>query len=294
MRSKLGLGTVQFGTPYGVANTTGVPSVTEIAAIVSAAVEQGIGLLDTAPAYGESEARLGVCLLDEIPMRIVSKTPRLIDLHHRPSWFELFRTSLMQSLERLCQGSLYCLLIHNLAEIPTDEMTAVVSALKQIRSEGLTEKIGASIYDDAEVQSVAEWADVVQLPLNVFNQSHWSSGNMKYLRERGVEIHVRSVLLQGLVVLPPSQLNACFFPVQDALELFHSSCRNVGITPLAASMGFACHNPLVDHVIVGVERIEQLQPLIDASETDVSGIDFDAFDDALGALGDPRNWPVIQ
>lgn len=294
MRSKLGLGTVQFGTPYGIANTTGVPSVTDIAAIVSTAAEQGIVLLDTAPAYGESEVRLGACLLDESPMRIVSKTPRLIERSHRPSWSELFRTSLMQSLERLRQTSLYCLLVHNLAEIPTDEMAAVVSALKQIRSEGLTEKIGASIYDDGEVQPIAEWADVVQLPLNVFNQSHWSSGNMKILRERGVEIHVRSVLLQGLVTVPPSQLKSCFFPARDALELFHSTCRNAGITPLAASMAFACHNPLVDNVIVGVERIEQLQPLIDASETDVSGMDFDVFDDALGALGDPRNWPVIQ
>ena len=56
---KLALGTVQFGVPYGVANSTGQVPESEGSSILSYARTLGIDTLDTAIAYGESERRLG-------------------------------------------------------------------------------------------------------------------------------------------------------------------------------------------------------------------------------------------
>jgi aryl-alcohol dehydrogenase-like predicted oxidoreductase len=55
---KLGLGTVQFGLPYGVSNNNGQTPLDEAQRIVEFARSSGISLLDTAMAYGDSEARL--------------------------------------------------------------------------------------------------------------------------------------------------------------------------------------------------------------------------------------------
>src|SRR5690349_5229371 len=72
MLEKLGLGTVQFGQPYGISNTHGQVSPMEAAAILASASNAGIHLLDTAANYGEAETVLAK--LDTTAFRIISKT----------------------------------------------------------------------------------------------------------------------------------------------------------------------------------------------------------------------------
>ena len=57
--SRLMLGTVQFGMPYGVANRMGQPDYGDVLAMVAAAIEGGVNCFDTAAAYGSSEEVLG-------------------------------------------------------------------------------------------------------------------------------------------------------------------------------------------------------------------------------------------
>ena len=71
LANKLGLGTVQFGLPYGISNANGQTSAEEVKAILQAAAQHGISLLDTASAYGNAEAVLGKNDLRNF--RIVSK-----------------------------------------------------------------------------------------------------------------------------------------------------------------------------------------------------------------------------
>lgn len=69
---KLGLGTVQFGQAYGVSNTRGQVSQSEVRAILAGAAQAGIRVLDTAANYGEAEAVLAQ--QDIAPFRVVTKT----------------------------------------------------------------------------------------------------------------------------------------------------------------------------------------------------------------------------
>ena len=73
----LGLGTAQLGVAYGISNRSGRPSEAEASAILECALEQGIDTIDTAPAYGESEALLGRLLPAGADVRIVTKTEPL-------------------------------------------------------------------------------------------------------------------------------------------------------------------------------------------------------------------------
>lgn len=56
---KLALGGAQFGLAYGVANTSGQVALPEASRILQMAYKQGVRVIDTAIAYGESEKALG-------------------------------------------------------------------------------------------------------------------------------------------------------------------------------------------------------------------------------------------
>ena len=69
---RLGIGTVQFGQPYGISNRHGQVPPEEVRAILSRAARAGIGLLDTAANYGEAEQVLSQ--METGGFRMVSKT----------------------------------------------------------------------------------------------------------------------------------------------------------------------------------------------------------------------------
>ncbi|MDB4129586.1 aldo/keto reductase, partial [Flavobacteriaceae bacterium] len=58
-KSKLMLGTVQFGIDYGINNKDGVPSIKEVFEILDFAYNNGVRFLDTAEAYGDSQSVIG-------------------------------------------------------------------------------------------------------------------------------------------------------------------------------------------------------------------------------------------
>ena len=77
-----------------------------------------------------------------------------------------------------------------------------------LKSEGLVKRIGVSVYDAAEIDGVLEIfrPDVVQLPLNIFDQRLIQSGHIKALQSAGIEIHARSAFLQGILLSERSAL----------------------------------------------------------------------------------------
>ena len=75
LTERLALGTAQFGLAYGLNNQTGQPSATAVAEVLAAAQVAGLTLLDTAAAYGNSEARLGELVGENIAFDIITKLP---------------------------------------------------------------------------------------------------------------------------------------------------------------------------------------------------------------------------
>ena len=73
---KFGIGSVQFGIPYGISNTSGQSTTKEVSSIIGTAQQIGVHLIDTASLYGNSEEVLGECLPHDHKFNIVTKTPR--------------------------------------------------------------------------------------------------------------------------------------------------------------------------------------------------------------------------
>ena len=260
MSSRLALGTVQFGAPYGIANQIGQVSRSEAAAILDYAVTAGLDTLDTASAYGESEQRLGEIGVEQ--WQIITKLPAVpefcTDVH---AWVQ---SSVLGSLERLRTPKLYGLLLHCGQQLFGPHGNDLYRALVAIKDEGKVEKVGVSIYAPSELEAL--WPnhqfDLVQAPFNVMDRRLATSGWLAWLHEAGIEIHVRSVFLQGLLLMNPSSRPSTFNRWQPLWQEWDRWLSEQALSPLQACLGFVLAHPEIDRVVVGVDSLMQLKGII--------------------------------
>jgi len=276
---KIGLGTVQFGLNYGISNQSGRPEDAEVERILEAAIRLGIDLLDTAPNYGDAEDRIGTFAPN--PMLIVTKV--------RPGSQPL--DSLRASLGRLRRGSIYGCIFHRAEDVLGPDGKANAAALREARAKGLVRKIGVSVYGAEELESILKMftPDLVQLPANVFDQRLVRSGHVRNLKELGVEIHARSVFLQGLLLMDPERLPTGVASATVALRSFDRACREAGCSRIEAALAYTRSVPEFDRVLVGVASHRELEQIVAAADRCVT-FDFSkqAVDDERIVI--PSNW----
>ncbi len=185
--SRIGLGTVQFGMHYGVSNRAGRPDEGAVAAILGHAVAQGVGYLDTAPAYGDAEVLLGRYLPAGHTLRIVTKTPPVPDERIDPRQKQQWLDTLARSLDRLKVSAVYGLLVHQASDLDKPGWQHLVDALQEAQARGLVSRIGVSIYDERQLM-LAESRfrpELVQLPLNALDRRLILSGALAALEGDG-------------------------------------------------------------------------------------------------------------
>ena len=286
--SKLALGTVQFGLRYGVGQQCGPMDITTVAEILEGARSGGIAMLDTAPSYGLSETLIG----DASPhdFDVVTKISGFSASDLKKGNCSRIRQQINLSLQRLRRPTLYGLLLHNIDAILGAEGGALWAEIQNLKSDGLVEKVGASIYDVAELEAVVEFGmDIVQLPCNVLDARISRSGALKKLKSNGIEVHARSVFLQGLLLASTKTLPSYFEPWHETLHNFWDWCEQEGVTPLEASLRYAIGIEEIDKVVVGVDTPTQLDELLCASTGILPEIPSELQTFEPGLL-DPRLW----
>lgn len=290
---KIGLGTVQFGMNYGISNTRGKPSEDEIRRTLDVANEAGIQIIDTAHTYGESEAALGRNLPAGHDFRIVTKTLPLRTETISATDMQRINAAFHFSLKRLRQPAVYGLLAHHASDLLAKGGEHLMSALVSLKSQGLVKKIGVSVYDQLELDAIlSRYAiDMVQLPFNVMDQRLLESGTLHRLNKAGIEIHARSIFLQGLLLMNPHNLEAHFRPAQESLKKFHEFARSHDRTPLELALHFATNRKEIDYVIIGINHSEELADIISAYKQSSSSDDYSDFSVHDETVLNPAFWP---
>jgi aryl-alcohol dehydrogenase-like predicted oxidoreductase len=257
---KLALGTAQFGLPYGVANTTGKVRQFEVAKIMARARESGIDLLDTAISYGDSEESLGAAGVGGF--KVVTKLPRDIE-GDVGMWVT---QHLNTSLRRLGVDAVYGLLLHRSTQLLGPDGQALAKILLKLKAEGIVSKIGVSIYAPDELDAVTQICaiDIVQAPFNLFDQRLMTSGWLPRLHNTGIEVHVRSAFLQGLLLMPRSKVPEVFLPWSALIDKWHLWLADGHSTAVQACLAFV-NNPMIDRVVVGIDSLAQLNEILNAS-----------------------------
>lgn len=261
---RLALGTVQFGLKYGVANNTGRVTEKTVSEILNLAEHLGVDVLDTAAAYGNSEQVLGRNNLRRFS--VISKTPTNMDnFNSEKSWVE---DCVNQSLDNLGIHSLGGILLHRPLDLLKPSGKALYKELHRVKKEGLVKKIGVSIYSPEDLENLAGFDfDIVQGPMNIIDRRLKHSGWLDRLRDKGVEIHIRSAFLQGLLVMPKTDRPDYFYPWSSLLAEYDAWLERDGLTPIQACLGYLNSQPEVDTVVVGVDNPDQLKEIVDAMQT---------------------------
>lgn len=292
--AKIGLGTVQWGLRYGIANRSGCPDASQIAAMLQKSWAAGISLLDTAYAYGEAEQRLGAGLPAGAEFRVVTKTRPLLANSIGAEHVALVAQAFSDSLARLRRNGVYGLLVHQAPDLLSPGSDRLWAWLQELKTAGRVSRIGVSVYHPDPLRRILESynIDIVQLPFNLYDQRFWRTGVLRELRQAGVEVHARSAFLQGLLVLDSEALPAYFEAIRGHQRRLHDHLRQVSLTPLAAALNFSLHQPDIDDVIVGCESLVQLEEIIasvfPASIVDPALADFQITDEGII---DPSRWP---
>lgn len=260
---KLGLGTVQWGLPYGVANQHGITAPETVTALLGEARQYGIEVLDTASLYGKSEAVLGNNSLEAF--KVVTKTPKFSTSHISDVEANKLTETFQQSLDLLSCKKIYGLLIHHAEDLLVPGAERLLAAMMLLKEQGVVEKIGVSVYDSRQLDAVLKKfkPDLIQLPLSVLDQRLLTSGHLELLTNEGVEIHVRSVFLQGLLLMSLSKIPAFFEPILPLLTRWHAAAHSQGLTVNQAALAFVRDIPYVDAVLVGLDSLAQFRSCLD-------------------------------
>ena len=259
---RLALGTVQFGLPYGIANVSGRVSVEEGRRILDSARQAGIDTLDTAIAYGDSEAVLGRIGIPD--WRVVSKLPVMPEgVGDVGAWVA---SELNASLKRLNVDQLDGLLLHRPSQLFEPQGQALLSALQEVKEAGLVRKIGVSVYGPEEIDALFKLAhfDIVQAPMNILDRRLVDSGCLHRLKAAGVEVHTRSAFLQGLLLMSTEQRPAKFDRWHGIWHEWSRWLAETEMTALEACLRYAFSNAAVDRVLVGVDGENQLNQILEA------------------------------
>jgi spore coat polysaccharide biosynthesis protein SpsF len=287
---RIGIGTVQFGTIYGITNMHGqVPRAT-VAEILQVALEAGIRLLDTAAMYGESEGVLGALVPKGDSFQITTKTTTsAIGLK---GVIERAR----ESHRTLGGRQIHGLLVHSASDLHSSNGPELWAALQGLRDEGLFARIGISAYGSDDPIDLARryHPDIIQLPVSVLDQRPERTGVIKTLKDLGVEVHARSVFLQGAIFLKPSELPLGLAHMRPRLEAFHTRLAELGLSPVQAGIGYPLSIPEIDCAVVGISSVEEARDILDATASVPAGVPWEELGVDDEVLLDPRLWVSNQ
>lgn len=245
-QNKIGLGSVQFGLPYGISNQTGQTPIEEVSKILDLASTNGIQVIDTASGYGTSESVIG--MLNDNRFSIVSK-------FGPSSSAEDIRQQLENSLSALKTKSLYGYLAHR----PLDllDNPSVWKELQKLKTENKISKIGFSLNSLDEyyqLKSAGMMPDLVQVPFNYFDKRFKEV--LIELKTNDCEVHTRSAFLQGLFFTDIEKLSPFFDELKPNLQYLHKTYDN---KLEGALLNYVLQQDFIDVVIMGVENEAQLK-----------------------------------
>jgi len=265
--SRLVLGTAQLGMAYGVANITGKPDLKTAEAIVKTAWEGGIKTFDTAQGYGESERILGSAIRSlglGSEVSVVTKFDPNLDHFDK----DVLEQAVRGSLTRLEVPSLHGLMLHREECLEIWE-SGLGEILQGFIGKGLAEHIGVSVYspDRALLALKKDGINMIQIPSNILDRRFEQVGVFELAQDRGKEIYVRSVFLQGLILMNAEKLPGHMQFAVGVLKKLGDFSQETGLSKQELALGYVRQTYPQTKVVLGVETPEQISSNLKSWET---------------------------
>ena len=289
MIKKIALGAAQLGGKYGITNSDPKLDLKKIEEIIFYAKNNGINTIDTAIDY-DSESYFRDINLSGL--KINSKLPKVPKNVKKIN--EWIKEKILDSLENLDISNINCLFLHNPNQLFEKKGEEIWRSLENLKQEKLVKKIGVSIYDPYQIDEIDFLYnfDVIQSPFNLFDRRLLHSGWLKKKEKRGIEVQIRSVFLQGLLLLKKDKLPEEFFKwkkLWEKLDLFVSSNN---FSNLDLVLSFVKSFKEIDTIIIGIDNLMQLKEIINTMNKEIN--DFPDIYSHDENLINPLNWDLYK
>ena len=291
------LGTVQFGLDYGITNKKGIIDKSQCQNIFKKIAKSDIKFLDTAQSYGKAEVVIGDNLNYKNSLKIISKLSK-INLDEDLNINKLDK-NFKNTLSNLRVESINSFLFHNVNDLKSKKGKEILDWLKSLKDRKKIERIGISIYDPSDLNNLSlEDIQIVQLPLSIYDQRMIISGAIKFLKEKKIDIHARSIFLQGLFLEEsknwPSFLTSGF---HDHHNQTNQKLNKYGISNLEASLEFVSNLKDIEAIVFGISKIKDLNEILEiwGKLKTTNKITIESYSDFVWGNSkdlDPRYWPT--
>lgn len=264
------LGTAQLGMPYGIGNRAGQPDTSRALDIVQEARDHGISEFDTAQHYGTSEAVLGEALRTlglASGVRIVSKFDPALDHFSGTD----MAAAVDRSLKRLGIENIFGMLVHR-EELVDEWNNGVFQAIQPLVLAGKVSHLGISVYSPVnalKALAIRE-IDMIQLPSNLWDRRFENAGVFRLAQEKGKRIYIRSIYLQGLLLMDPADVPVRLERARPFLLALDSLARRAKITRQALALGYLSSEVPTARLIVGAEAPEQVRDTCRNAQRNIS------------------------
>ena len=292
MNSKLILGTVQFGLDYGINNTIGKLSEDQVFELLENAYDLGVRTLDTAEAYGNAHSIISnFHKQSKKRFNIISK--------YSSSNFD-YPIYLVERIQVHCSNFnvnyLEGYMFHSYNDFKIN-INNDPNVLDNIKNSGLVKKIGVSAYSNDEIEDLLNFKNInlIQLPFNLFDNEYQRKEILEKAKKRNIEIHTRSVFLQGLFFKDFNTLTNCLLPLKNNLSELSLILKNNNISIESLALNYPLNKTYIDKVLIGVDSLEQLKNNIKATENDFNKSIYkkiDCIQIKNTKLLNPSNWKI--
>jgi len=265
-QGRLVLGTAQLGMKYGIKNRIGKPPLKKSYEIIQTAWNKNIRFFDTAYSYGESESILGKIFKGLEIAGKVSVISKISGCLNKVNEKEVLK-GIDSSLKRLNLGCLYGLLLHDPGNLDFWDSNAS-QIMRAIKKNNMAEKVGVSVYSYKDAMRVLERDDfeIVQIPFNIFDQSYYSKGIFREAEKRNKTVFIRSIFLQGLLLMEQEELGEDKKNFIKYLQARDTLCARFDLTKKELAIGYVKKRASGAYIIFGAEEPSQVEETVQIFE----------------------------
>ena len=167
--------------------------------------------------------------------------------------------------------------------------------MKDLKKKSLVKKIGVSVYTAQQIDTIANKfpIDIIQLPINVFDQHLIKNNYLQKLKKLNIEIHARSIFLQGLLLMDQESLDPFFDCLRPIFQKYLKYLQENNLSQLQAAINFITNLKEIDKIIIGICTCKQLKEIIDCIKNIASNnLNFEEFSYNDKKITNPSCWKL--
>lgn len=259
--NKLCFGTANFVKNYGINKSEGYNQ-KKVKIILNLLKQNKIKYIDTAINYKNVERKIGKFNLNffEIYTKIpeIPKKIKNIDL-----WIH---NQITLSLKKTNKFFFEGVFLHNPEDLLKNKNKQIFNTLETLKKQKKIKKIGVSVYDLKTLKRIIKEfkIDIIQIPYNLFDRGQKKKELLKILKKNKIEIHARSIFLQGVLLMDSNKLPQSLKKWKSKFIQLENWCMKNKVSKIQACLNAVLENKIFNKVLISVENEKQLFQLLNA------------------------------